>query len=359
MNLIITAKMGNGTIQAKLEPLSLLDEVSNIYFLRKYSGPDIPKVKYLILPKICSYSLFNILLTPLLLVFYTLKCKAAYILSYHVIPYAFFASFASFFSRKPYFVCQTGLTIQTISNNKIFWFFLKRILMNSHFFCVPGTSSSNYWISKGISASKIKLLHSTVDTDKYQPHIIISKLYDFIYIGRIGEEKRLDFLINAFTKVVYKYPATKLLILGSGPLLSTIRQLVDKSQLQENVFFAGFHKDVTKFLNQSKFIVLSSNTEGLPCAVMEGMSSGLVPVTTDVGNLKDIVINNKTGFLIEKDDITGFANAMKFLVSCDQLQIDRFSEEARSIIVKEHSHISSVKLWKQLLVDLNIKPESK
>lgn len=348
-DLIITANMGNGTIQAKLEPLSRINSIGNIYFLRKKIGPTIPKVKYILLPSLCKISFFNIILTPLLLTHYTIKCRACFIVSYHIIPYAFFAAIASFVTGRPYFVCQTGSLIQCLAEKKLLWVFLKKVILKSKKLCVPGTTTFDYWKAKGIPVSKMCIIHSTIDTHKFSPEPFNGRLYDFVYIGSITPEKRIDFLLKAFASVCCRHPKTKLLLVGDGPLLESMKELSSLLNLNKNVFFAGFHQNVLPWLNKAKFIVLVSNSEGLPCAIMEGMSVGLIPITTRVGNLPDIVINGKTGFCFEKDDIENLIRHMDHLLLSKPREIEPMRQNARRIIIEQHSHNFSIEKWKVLL----------
>ncbi len=349
INIIITGKMTDGTIRAKLEPLSRIESIENIYFIRKTVGPQILKVKYLKLPSICELSFFNLLLTPLFLAYYTIKLKASYILSYHIIPYAFIAAIGSLLTGKPYFVCQTGLLIQKMSERKVFWFLLKRIILKANMLCVPGTASLEFWKSKGIEDSKIKILHSTIDTDIFYPAQFNERAYYFIYTGRIAGEKRIDFLLKAFASVCSQHREVKLLVVGDGPLLDKMKEQTDLLNISENVVFTGYQQNILTWLNKSKFIVLTSYSEGLPCSIMEGMSAGLIPITTAVGNLPDIVINGETGFCVEKDDIKSFVNYMNHLITANPDEIENIRQNARRIIVEQHSHYISIKKWKEIL----------
>jgi len=351
MNILITAQMTNGTIQAKLEPLSRLEEVSNIYFLRKSEGPKIDKVTYIILPKICRKSIFNLTLTPLLLVRYILKLKINYVISYHMIPYAFIAAFATRLTRTPYFVCQTGSEIQRFSEKKMFWFFLKRVLKKARKVCVPGKFSRDHWIKKGIDPDHVQILHSTIDTEKYVPDESITNTYDFIYTGRFAEEKRNDFLVRAFAIVLKSCPDATLALVGDGPKREGIKVLVTELGLNNNITFIEYQNDVLPFLNQAQYVVMTSEMEGLPCSIMEAMSTQLIPVVTNVGNLSDIVIPWKTGYLVDKNDMEGFASSMIELYHLPSETKANLQVQARKIIMEAHSHQSSILKWRNLLLN--------
>lgn len=341
--------MGNGTIQAKLEALNKVERVSKIYFLRKYPGPDIEKVEYIILPKICRYLIFNVTLTPLFLAFYAKKMNASFIISYHIIPHAYFATITSLITNIPYIVCQTGSQIQEKACKTWVWFFLKKVLSGACKFCVPGSASYQFWVEKGIPAPLLEILHSTVDTEKYSLIPFDDREYDFVYLGRISAEKRIDFLIHAFSFVASENPDARLVIVGDGPLKKSCESLTHKLKLCKNVHFAGYQNDILPWLYKSRFIVLTSDTEGLPCAILEGMSAGLIPVTTHVGNLSDVVIHGKTGYLVDKQDLNGFAKAMIALLNNNDEKNKELRLNARNVILENHSHESSLPKWNNIL----------
>lgn len=340
--------MGNGTIQAKLEPLSMINDVNNIYFLRKKIGPEIPKVHYLILPYICKYSVMNILVTPIVLAYYIYKYDCKYIISYHIIPYAFIASIASIITRIPYFICQTGLMIQSYSKNKILWFVLDYVIKKSKKLCVPGSLSKKFWESKDVPVSKILCLHSTINTEKYKSDDASTISYDFIYVGRFSPEKNLTLLIEAFDIVKKEFTKCKMLMIGDGPELCLVKNLSIANNVSSSISFMGYQDDVLSYLKSSRFIVLTSKTEGLPCAIMEAMSTGVIPITTDVGNLSDIVIDNVTGFLAVNNDANSFAFKMKSALKMNEESIIKMKNQARKIITDNHSHLSSITKWETL-----------
>jgi glycosyltransferase involved in cell wall biosynthesis len=348
---IITAKMGNGTIQAKLEPLSQMELIDIVYFLRKEAGPVIPKVEYILLPKSCRYPLIHLLITPFILSYYTILKKADLIVGYHFIPYAFFAYVASLITRRKFVVCQTGTYIQRYSNRKIHWAWIKYLISKAYRFCNPGKSSFEHWTNKGVPKDKLIILHSTVDTTKYIPSNIEPN-YDFIYVGRFSPEKRVDLLLNAYSQVIEKYPLSKLALVGGGRDVELVTKLVNDLNLNDNVFFMGFQKNVLPYLHQAKYIIISSDSEGLPCSIMEGMSCGLVPISTNVGNLSDLIIENFNGFLVAKGSITGLSNSMMKALELPRKDYLDFSERCRELIVEEHSHTNSIKKWSEIINSL-------
>ncbi len=351
MNILITANMGPGTLQAKVEPLSRCKQIQKIYFARKNTFETINKTEYLILPKLCKYSIFNLLFTPFYLIYYIFYYKIDLIISYHMIPHAFFAYFAHLITRKPFIVCQTGLYVQKYAEkNKIFSKIIMHILSKALFVNVPGKQSKNFWKNLGLNNHKINILHSTINTEYFIPQSKDYK-YDFIFTGRLHPIKNIDKILLAFSKVKNKLKNQKMAIVGSGIMLEKLQKTAIKLNISENVDFLGFHKDIKLFLDKSKFFIMASKSEALPCALMEAMSNGNVPISTNVGNIKDIVQNEVSGFLINSNEEIDQI-MLKALSITDDTYRD-MSARARQIIIDNYSYNIATNKWSKIIKIVN------
>jgi glycosyltransferase involved in cell wall biosynthesis len=350
MIIICTARMGKGTFEAKFIPLSGADAVEKIYVLRKADGPKINKVEYIILPKICRFRFFNIFITPFLLIYYTRKLRADLILSYHVIPHAFFAWIASRLTGKPYNISQTGLEIQDMARNFLYGHFIRHIFKKARFINVPGAKSKEFWMSLGIDGSKINILHSTIDTDLYVP-AKVPKKYDIVFLGRLDPVKQIPEIIDTVNSLLKELPATNMVIIGSGPELPRLKKQVARLGLDGSVIFAGFTENAERWYNESRVFVMYSKSEGLPCAMMEAMSCEMLVVVPDVGNIRDVIAHGITGMLFKKNDSQRFYEYLKeALTRYDQFEAVR--KQAREKIVRDHSFSCAVKKWNDVLSNL-------
>ena len=272
MIVISSAKMGNGTFQAKFVPLSINNRVEKIYVLRKEKGPVIDKVEYIVLPKICSNFVFNLLLAPLLLTFYTIKYKADIVLTYHLVPHAFFGFFASLITRKPHVFGQTGSECQLLSTKSVLKTVIRLVLKQTKFILTPGPNSKEFWVNNhNINPKKIKLLHSTINTDLFLPSSVKFE-YDFIYIGRLHEIKKVDEILNCLIVLKNNNFNFKMCIVGDGEEKESLIRFVNHNNLENNIDFVGFQKNIHSFLIKSKIFVMASIMEGLPVSLMEAMS---------------------------------------------------------------------------------------
>lgn len=220
------------------------------------------------------------------------------------------------------------------------------------------------------SAKKFKLkkannsIYSThgvgIDLNKFSPSDINEKVNlrneygyknnDFIlfYAAELNGNKNQDLLINAIDLLKTKIPNIRLLLAGNGNLREKYEEQVQRLEIQENVKFLGFRKDIAQLLMISDIAVASSRREGLPVNIMEAMATGLPLVVTNCRGQRDLVMDGENGFVVEIDDYEGFANAIRKLYQSEELRI-RFSavniERAKtysiSNVIKELEYVYS------------------
>jgi len=142
-----------------------------------------------------------------------------------------------------------------------------------------------------IDPSRIKVVYNPQDfgkiaklkAEKVEPEFLewIKGTKVFISVGRLDEQKRYDILINAFRKLADKDAKNVLVVIGDGPLKDKLELLIERLNLQENVFLIGKRSNVFKYLGKADYFVYSSSAEGFPNVLLEAMSVGLPIITSD------------------------------------------------------------------------------
>ena len=165
--------MGPGTFEAKFVPLCKVDIVEEIIVVRKEKGPDIPKLKYVVLPKICSSPFINFIIASYIVGKLARKYKANFILAYHYVPHYYIAFIASLLSSKPYILGQTGRDDQLLAKHPIKGMFLRYIIKKAYQLNVPGSESFNFWKSIGIQ--RVYILHSAIAVS--YTHLTLPTIY--------------------------------------------------------------------------------------------------------------------------------------------------------------------------------------
>ena len=123
-----------------------------------------------------------------------------------------------------------------------------------------------------------------------------------LYLGRIGYEKNIEFLIKNHETILKKNPNVKLLIVGDGPDLDKHKEMAKKAKLTESVIFTGkVNWEETKYYyNLSDIFVTASDTETQGLTVVEALASSLPVVALDDEAFRTVVIDGLCGYLFKE-----------------------------------------------------------
>ena len=119
--------------------------------------------------------------------------------------------------------------------------------------------------------------------------------FTFIVIGRLEFMKNHEFLINQVSELNdYSF---KLNIVGSGILEKTLKDQVNKLNLNNKVEFLGSRDDVPNLLNKSDCLLLPSLWESFPIVLLEAGASNVPVISTSVGSINSFV-DNECGYIV-------------------------------------------------------------
>ncbi len=135
-----------------------------------------------------------------------------------------------------------------------------------------------------------------------------------VNIARLDvRQKRQDILIDAFKSVSSQFPDYILELYGDGPDKALLERMAsDNSRIR----FKGKTSDVVSAVQNATCTVLSSDSEGIPNALLESMSLGVPSVSTDCspGGAAMLIDNYKNGIITPKGDVSALAEAVKFII---------------------------------------------
>ncbi|MBN2112130.1 glycosyltransferase family 4 protein, partial [Candidatus Woesearchaeota archaeon] len=201
--------------------------------------------------------------------------------------------------------------------------------------------------------TQTKVVHLGADVAKFIPPIDkkkakklvkINPRYNVIgFCGRIGREKDLPTLYNAFSKLSKIRTDIKLLIVGSG-LKETEKALLE----DKNIILAGSKDNVVPYLQAMDIYVLPSLTETTSISTLEAMSCGLAVVVTPVGYVKHYVKDNENGLFFPKKNSGILAQKINMLLKSEKLRL-KLGEEARKTIVQKFSWEKTVEELEKVL----------
>lgn len=135
---------------------------------------------------------------------------------------------------------------------------------------------------------------------------------DFLvaWLGRMTEIKRADDLLRAFALGRARAPEAALLMVGDGPLRPELEALAGELGIAGRTYFTGFRSDVGSIYAAADAVALSSANEGTPVSVIEAQAAGLPVVSTDVGGVRDVVVDGSSGFVVPRGDLAALADRL-------------------------------------------------
>lgn len=189
----------------------------------------------------------------------------------------------------------------------------------------------------GVGLDVTKFGYATMDRGKKRKELGISEnTIALLSVGELSKRKNHEVIINALAKL--NNPNITYFICGRGDL---DRYLKDKAkELNVDVKFLGFRKDISEICAAMDLFVFPSYQEGLPVALMEAMSAGLPIVCSKIRGNTDLIENGKGGYLVEPNDIDGFLNSIKKIIENKTLK-ENMGEYNKKLIFK--FDISNVK----------------
>lgn len=200
--------------------------------------------------------------------------------------------------------------------------------MNDFVLCFPWLYNKIQCLPIGVSMENITPYNSLNEINIHGSGPFLLHVAGFV------PEKNHSGLINIFSVLLSSFPSAKLLLIGEGRLKAEVIQKVKDLQLENNVLFLGKRNDVQKIMRCCDVFVLPSLIEGLPGVILEAFVNKLPVVAYNVGGIKEIVINNQTGWLVEKNNESKFVDSLK---TCLHSRPEKISEKAYQLTTKEYS----------------------
>lgn len=153
---------------------------------------------------------------------------------------------------------------------------------------------------------------------------------DFVilFVGRVAEEKSIDFLIKNQVSLVKKNKNCKLIIVGSGPDLDSLKELSKKLKIDKNVIFTDKvpWDEVSLYYNMANVFTTASHTETQGLTVIEAMAASIPVVALDDESFNTTVIPDLNGYLFKSDE--EYCKYMNLLMNDKEL-CEKFGKQAR------------------------------
>ena len=191
-------------------------------------------------------------------------------------------------------------------------------------------NTEDYEIAKKFKVNRIEYVPGVgIDTDKFK-NIEVNRTekreslgvseddFMIISVGELNKNKNHQVIIRAIAKL--RNEKIKYVLCGQGPLETELRELAKELDVENQVKFLGFRKDVPDLMKVADLFAFPSYREGLSLSLMEAMASGLPVVCSEIRGNTDLIEDGKGGYLVEPSDVEGFAKYIKELIEDSRLK---------------------------------------
>ena len=175
---------------------------------------------------------------------------------------------------------------------------------------------------------------------------------EIVSVGRLSAEKNQMMLLNAFYKSNLHQKGYRLLLYGTGPAERELETFIKRYELASNVSIIKGETNIARLVKGASLFVLTSNDEGMPNALIEAMSMGLLSISTDcpIYGPRLLIRHGVNGFLTPVGDVDSLSRLMVSALS--HPNADSIRQEAYKI----REQLSSERIfnyWKTLIEGFN------
>lgn len=171
----------------------------------------------------------------------------------------------------------------------------------------------------GLPAGKLRVVHYGLDAppEPWGPHAgpdLSSETPVLVAVCRLVPQKGVDGAIEALARIRKKHPATRLVVLGEGPLRDALLGLAAERGVADAVDLPGRVGDVAWWLRRADVVVHPARWEGFGLALLEAMLCERPIVASRVSSIPEIVVDGETGSLVPPDDPVALAESTSALL---------------------------------------------
>jgi len=178
------------------------------------------------------------------------------------------------------------------------------VLRSADRIIVVSKATMKYVLSLGANPEKTQIVHNGVDLNRFKPMtekkdvirkwlVIPDDAVVAVTVRRLVYKNGIDTLIESAEIAIRKNPRLFFIAVGGGPDFAQVKTKVEQLGIEKNFKLAGFisDRDLPFYYNAADLFILPSKSgEGLPLVALEAMACGLPVVATDVGGIREIMI---------------------------------------------------------------------
>ncbi|MBQ6363452.1 MAG: glycosyltransferase family 4 protein [Lachnospiraceae bacterium] len=198
--------------------------------------------------------------------------------------------------------------------------------------------------------AKCDVLANALSPDFIRPPYTGLKEKTITTVGRLDRNKNQRMLLKAFARIAENYPDYKLQIFGDGEDREILENMRSELGLTDRVNMPGSIRNVAEELEKTSLFVLTSDSEGLPNALIEAMALGVPSISTDTpsGGPAQLIEDGVNGLLIPPGDEDALTRAMRQMLDHPEAAA-RMGEAARAV-TDTYAPETAMQRWREYLL---------
>ena len=194
------------------------------------------------------------------------------------------------------FYCETTATELIVPTNKIYKLFKEKYKFAKNIHIIPTGIEVERFYKENQDEQAISDLRKSLKLNK--------KDFVILFVGRLAEEKNIEFLIHSQKQLLEKYKNMKLLIVGDGPDKEKYEQYSKELGIEDSVIFTGKSswQDMPYYYHVSDIFATASKTETQGLTVIEAMAANTVPVCMRDEAFQSMVTDELNGLFFETEE---------------------------------------------------------
>ena len=211
---------------------------------------------------------------------------------------------------------------------------------------------------------KIRVIRSGIPDDRVETILKLkaarnsetndSNRITVINIASVCERKNQRLLLDAMLPIMREHENVELKLVGpfvEEDYKQLLEQMIADAKMESRVHLLGWRSDVLELLADADIFALASTVEGVPYSILEAMYAEVTIVSTPCGGVPDVVVNDKTGFIVHDYSPELFRKQLSQLIN-EKSTRNRLSQEAFRFVNENHTSLSWSQEYMKLLDEL-------
>lgn len=347
----VIGRLSDHKFKSKVRPLFLLEIVERIYLFRHRGNPvkeAEAKVRAPLAARVLPRRVYDLCC----LCYFAWLClfrKIDILIGVYFYPHGLFAGLLGRIFAIPVIQILPGTDLARYLDRRRF----ERVMKSASAIGLRGEISRQQLADTGIPLERLFILNNVFEPPGSAVTLLrYKKNYDLVTTCYLGQLKRVDITLRVIASLKNDFPEIKCLIIGDGPELANLKALTVELDVEENITFYGQASDVLSLLPGAKIFIMTSESEGLPMAVVEAMVCGLPAVVPKINDIPTVVKDGVNGFLIDGWKVASYKSVCKKLLCDDALRAsmaDRAHQDMKKLCENDYSFDAVSEVWRRVL----------